>query len=275
MGEDGEVTGGASASETSTGAVAKAHARDPATNNIEAFFDAIGEGVRAAQVNLDLQSAAYMQNKHPFAPETMFRLPRVSANLRLGMRFEKRKGFDFFVFENTEEKTQFSEQEISFEIAAVHPPPDALAATAELPLGRVIASSIEDRARAHERLKSERTRQVRIAKKAEQEGGADERARRFVAGANALSKQADFRRVLVLHGNDKLVLVKVPEASERTPEKPDIGVIILSLPMESNSESPVEATAITRTDVRSRTLFEALAQVADLQASLLTSLGRK
>lgn len=247
---------------------------DEGAFSIQEFFKIIGEGARAAQESLDHQSETYIRNRPSFAPETMFRLPKVSANLRLGMKQTKSKEIDFFVFARSGEDSQTIEQEISFEVVAAPPPPDALEMSADLPLGQIVASSVVDRETAITRLKSERARQKRITKKEGVSPTAVTAAEEYVVAAGKMLERDRFRHVLVLQGAGKYVLVFIPPEPERDPQRPDVDVRILTLPKEAGSVTPVETIHLPRTDARMRPLLEVLATPADRQAEILSQLNR-
>jgi len=237
-------------------------------SNIQEFFQAIGEGVRAAQQNLDDQSAAYIRNRPAFAPETVFRVPKVSANLRLGLTKVGTRGFNFIVI-NKAEETQEVEQEISFEVVAAPPPPDALEAIADLPLGQIIASNPIDRNAARERLAQEAERQKQIVVDS---GGQNQDASDFAVVADKILDGDAFRRVLVHRSGGRYVLVFVP--ADRDPTRPEVGVAILALPEFADAEAAVVAKEYAKAETRSRALLEVLIALADRQAELLTNLER-
>lgn len=231
------------------------------SSNIQSFFEAIGEGVRAAQENLDHQSIDYIRKRPAFAPETMFRLPKVSANLRLGLRQTSQSGIDFFVFEKSETTSEFVEQEISFEVTAAHPPPDLLEATAELPIGQIIATNAADRKEAHDRLGANTKLSV---------AGSNEAAN----AAKEMHKKEAFRRVLVFRGPEKFVLLSIPSEAERQQLAADVAATILAVPVAAGSQDTALLIKRNRSDPRTSLLFEILATVADRQASLLAQLDR-
>jgi len=237
-------------------------------SNIQEFFQAIGEGVRAAQQNLDDQSATYMHNRPAFAPETVFRVPKVSANLRLGLTSVGTRGFNFIVI-NKSEETREVEQEISFEVVAAPPPPDALEAIADLPLGQIVASNPIDRNAARDRLAEEAERQKQIVVDT---NGENQAASDFAVISDKLLDGDTFRRVLVHRSGGRYVLVFIP--AERDPARPEVGIAILALPEVADANAEVVAKEYTKADTRSRALLEVLIALGDRQAELLANLDR-
>jgi hypothetical protein len=252
--------------------IVREYLEDKGSSNFQDFFQSLGEGIRVAQDSLDAQSEDYMRRRPAFAPETMFRIPKVSANLRLGIERKAGKAFDFVVIERTEESSNIVEQEISFDIIAAPPPPNALEAMADLPLGRVVVSNLVDREAAKERLKKELERQKGVIKEGQAAKKALKAAEDFVAIANDIFDDSHFRRTLVHRSDVKFVFAFVPPGYDV--EKPDVGVGLLVLPIDEQSDLPVEAVRFGGTDIRSRIFSEILAPLSDRQSVMLAELGR-
>jgi hypothetical protein len=241
-------------------------------SSIQGFFQAIGDGLKAAQESLDAQSLHYIHNRPAFAPETMFRVPKVSANLKLGMTKSSERGFDFIIIDKSEE-SQVVEQEISFDIVAAPPPPDALQAIQDLPLGQVIASNPVDRDLAESRLKNELRKQKKIVSDGTESNARIDLASRFAAVAGKMVVEDRFRHVLVHRNGQGLILIYVPPGSEIDPDTTfEFG--FLFMPVEETPDIEVDASGLARTDRRNRLLMEILVTIADRQAELLERLGR-
>jgi hypothetical protein len=227
--------------------------------SIEGFFNAVGTGVREAQESLDMQSIQYMRNSPAFAPETMFRVPKVSANLKLGMTYSEETGINFLVIKRGSETSRSMEQEISFDIVSAPPPPDTLEKYADLPIDPILVTSAIEREWVMERLKKEK-----------KDGNHAGTPVGEIIGA-MLQKDA-FRRVLVIRGEKDwtLMLVEPPDKRLPPPSSPSKSASVLVLPVEQ--EDGVLKSLIA--NQRMNHFYNLLFPIADKQTQLLTDLDR-
>jgi len=92
------------------------------------FLHNVGEAVIDAQQDLDDQSKAYLaktQNQAHVVP-SVFRIPKVSASIKFGMRRVKEKGFNIVLSRRKSTDETTLDQSIDFEVLAVPPPPEFL-----------------------------------------------------------------------------------------------------------------------------------------------------
>lgn len=96
--------------------------------SISDFLSTIGQSVVASQEALDEQSIRYLQSisDRPFIPPTLFRIPKISAELKVGLSRGRRRELSIIIASSKEELNQMNEQTINFEIAAVPPTPELL-----------------------------------------------------------------------------------------------------------------------------------------------------
>ena len=90
------------------------------------FLTDIGNSVVDTQRQLDEQSRVYLEeirpNKH--ITPAIYRIPKVSASIKFGMRKTREKGFNIIVAQNRKEDERTLNQSLEFEIISVPPPPD-------------------------------------------------------------------------------------------------------------------------------------------------------
>jgi len=99
-------------------------------STIAAFFDAVSDGVVNAQKALDLRSIAYNDplpgsNAARVKPElpTLFRIPRVSAEIQFEISSVSSHGMNIFVAQSSSQTEERMQQKVTFEVVAVPPPP--------------------------------------------------------------------------------------------------------------------------------------------------------
>lgn len=231
---------------------------EPQATSIEGFFNAVGTGVREAQESLDLQSVEYMRNRPSFAPETIFRVPKASAKLKLGMTYSEKEGINFLVVERGSETSRTMEQEISFDIVSAPAPPDSLEGFAKLPIGPILITSAIERELVLKRLLEEK-------KVTTHSGDAGQ------VIASMLLKDA-FRRVLVIRGEESwtLMLVKPPEERLPPPSSPNLSASFLVLPFEQGDGG----TKSLIPNQRMKHFYTLLFPIVDKQSRMLMDLER-
>ena len=237
----------------------KSGSDEPQATSIEGFFNAVGTGVREAQESLDLQSVQYIKNRPSFAPETMFRVPKVSANLKLGMTYSEETGINFLVIKRGSETSRTMEQEITFDIVSAPLPPDALEGFAELPIDPILVTNVIEREQVKTRLIQEKNGKTHTGTEVGKVIG------------NMLLKNA-FRRVLVIRGESKWTLMLVKPTGERKPppSSPSLSASILVLPVDPKDGVPKSLIA----NQRMNHFYKLLFPIVDTQNQLLTDLDR-
>lgn len=223
---------------------------------IDEFFTAVGRGMTNAQRKLDLESYDYITRGRPdFAPETMFRLPKATANLKLQLNSVTEQGIDFLVFERSNTTSQTIEQEISFEIVSVMPPPEAIADLSNLPLGQIVVTNADQRARVKAKLKD-----VALDLPA-------------TDPLQVLASDDGFRRTLLFQSDELDVVIYLPKATGN----PERGALGYTSPKEdrqwkqllnaNNDKGPKSA-------IQARVFAHALVPIADAQEQALIALKR-
>ncbi|MEM7103689.1 MAG: hypothetical protein AAF502_11195 [Bacteroidota bacterium] len=90
------------------------------------FLSDIGDSIVETQQKLDGKSKNYLQDikGQPHIQPSVFRIPRVSAEIKFGMRKSKGKGFNIIIAKSKNEEETSLNQSMQFEILSVPPPPD-------------------------------------------------------------------------------------------------------------------------------------------------------
>jgi hypothetical protein len=89
------------------------------------FLGEISGAMVAAQQRLDGQTESYLAgSSSPLPLPTMFRIPRLAAEMKFALSTESAEGFKLF-FQTEESETTRQEQSLTFEIVAVPPPPES------------------------------------------------------------------------------------------------------------------------------------------------------
>lgn len=246
-----------------TGEAAKNLAAPPdesKPSSIEEFFEAVGSGARKAQEALDLESLEYMKNRQSFAPETMYRIPKVSANLKVGMTVSEDKQINFLVIKSGSETSRTLEQEISFDIVSAPPPPDSLEGFAELPINPIMITSQIERDQIWQRLAQEKRNLAGLGDKEK-------------AVVTDMSKKNASRRTLAFRGENSWTLMLVlPPAERSSPQSktPSQNASVLVLPFERKDGPPKCLIA----NQRMNHFYSLLFPYGDRQNQLLTELDR-
>ncbi len=92
------------------------------SSGIEAFFDAVGQGVVNAQQTLDDQTAIYLSKKSSFP--TAFRIPKASAEIQFSASERKDGGFLARIFTDTTATEKATKHKVTFDIVAAPLPPE-------------------------------------------------------------------------------------------------------------------------------------------------------
>ena len=92
-------------------------------NNLATFFKSVAQSVVETQRDLDRRSIDYVRSMDPRLPPSYFAMPSVKAELKVGLREVTERGMNLVLISGREQKAEYSESTLSFELAAVPPPP--------------------------------------------------------------------------------------------------------------------------------------------------------
>ena len=97
---------------------------DPVPFEFGEFFKKVADGFVRAQQDLDAASAQYLAavSKQPHALPSVFRIPRVAADVKFALENKKEKGINLLFFKNEDSETTRNEQSIQFEMVSAPPP---------------------------------------------------------------------------------------------------------------------------------------------------------
>ena len=97
---------------------------EPAIFEFDEFFQKVSAGFIKAQQNLDAASAQYLTavSKQPHALPSVFRIPRVAADVKFALEKTAEKGIQLLFYKNENTATSRNEQTVQFEIVAAPPP---------------------------------------------------------------------------------------------------------------------------------------------------------
>ncbi|MGF1456746.1 MAG: hypothetical protein ACFB6R_15370 [Alphaproteobacteria bacterium] len=96
-------------------------------NGMEDFFHAVGRSVIRAQEHLDRRSMAYSAAKTPQDLGALFRIPKVTAEMRFGLKRTEGQTLDVLFYKEDQEDVSTLFNRVTFDVVAVPPPPDLLA----------------------------------------------------------------------------------------------------------------------------------------------------
>jgi hypothetical protein len=105
-------------------AVTTAAPPEPAIFDFDEFFEKVADGFIKAQQNLDAASAQYLAavSKQPHALPSVFRIPRVAADVKFALEKTAGKKIQLLFFKNENVATTLNQQTVQFEIVAAPPP---------------------------------------------------------------------------------------------------------------------------------------------------------
>lgn len=100
----------------------------PEGTNFADFLANIGTSFIETQQKLDQQSIEYLNSiqDRPYLPPTVFRIPKISAELNVALEEKKGMGVNVILFSKQQEMSTYNQQSMNFEIAAVPPSPELL-----------------------------------------------------------------------------------------------------------------------------------------------------
>jgi hypothetical protein len=101
----------------------------PPAVDISDFFGNISAGLVRAQRNLDDQSSDYLKTvaAQPHALPAIFRIPKVSAELKFALDTTKKNGVNLIFYQDQTSAEELHQQTVQFDIVATPPPPDLVA----------------------------------------------------------------------------------------------------------------------------------------------------
>ncbi len=97
-----------------------------AMQGMEDFFHAVGRSMLNAQEHLDRQSLSYSAARPAPDMGALFRIPKVTAEMRFGLTRTDKNGVNVLFYKDEEEDVQTLFNRVTFDVVAVPPPPDIL-----------------------------------------------------------------------------------------------------------------------------------------------------
>jgi hypothetical protein len=160
---------------------------------LENFFQMVGEGVVAAQHKLDEKSEAYLNTRPDFSQPSVFRIPKVGAEIQFAMESTQTEGFNIFVYGSQDTRQQSQQHKVSFDIIAAPPPPDIMQQleTNGIQFGQVFVANIDDR---------EKIRKMLLDSISDPASATGNKIR-------SLTSDAAFRKILILRGKEHWILL--------------------------------------------------------------------
>lgn|GEM_PF-5143545 len=88
------------------------------------FFEAVGQGLVTAQSKMDEASREYLKSvaASPYLLPSVYRIPKLTAQMKFALTKEKEKGFNVFFFGNESKAQTMHQQSVEFEIVSAPPP---------------------------------------------------------------------------------------------------------------------------------------------------------
>jgi hypothetical protein len=147
-----EDTGGAreklTALRDGLGARARADLPDSVPVRLETFFDEVGQGMLAAQRQLDQASADYNRwaSARGGAQPSAFRIPKASAEFQFGTQTTEEGGFNLLILSDKHSTQNTITHKVSFDVVSVPPPPETLLALSQgrSALASLLAAVLDD-----------------------------------------------------------------------------------------------------------------------------------
>ena len=103
---------------------------DDQVTTLEDFFGRVGESLISAQRQLDQRSRQVIAETtdDPAARQlaTLYRIPKVSAELKFALQTQGEKGLNVIFFKQGTQSSALNQQSVQFEIAAIPAPPETL-----------------------------------------------------------------------------------------------------------------------------------------------------
>ena len=92
-------------------------------SQLKELFANVSTSLIDAQKSLNESSLKYTSQLDPRLPPTLYGIPNVKAEMRVGFNEIDGKGINLFFFTKTHQKQQFAESVVSFEVVGTPPPP--------------------------------------------------------------------------------------------------------------------------------------------------------
>lgn len=128
------VASATTAAENTSQVASMSKAATDVSASFSEFIQAVGASVADAQRSLDEQSRTYLKGDAKGRPPlpAVFRIPKLSAEMRFALQRESDKRLNLLFFSSKEKAAAEHQQSISFDIVSAPPPPELLAAMAQL-----------------------------------------------------------------------------------------------------------------------------------------------
>lgn len=103
-------------------------APEPDVTTFSDFLADIGNSVVRSQEQLDQRSVEYLSSiqDRPYIPPTLFRIPKISASLKVGLEKKSSDKLNVLLYTRKSEQSELNQQSLDFEISAVPPSPELL-----------------------------------------------------------------------------------------------------------------------------------------------------
>jgi hypothetical protein len=92
-------------------------------SELRTLFSNVSNSLINAQKELNKSSLEYVGSLDPRLPPTLYGIPNVKAEMRVGFNKIEGKGINLFLFTKSSQKQEFAESVVSFEIMGTAPPP--------------------------------------------------------------------------------------------------------------------------------------------------------
>lgn len=93
------------------------------SNRLEELFTNVSSSLIDAQKALNKSSLQYAAELDPRLPPTLYGIPNVKAEMRVGFSKVEGRGINLFLFTSSSQKQEFAESTVSFEVVGTPPPP--------------------------------------------------------------------------------------------------------------------------------------------------------
>jgi len=93
------------------------------SNKLEELFTNVSTSLIDAQKALNKSSLLYAAELDPRLPQTLYGIPNVKAEMRVGFSKVEGRGINLFLFTSSSQKQEFAESTVSFEVVGTPPPP--------------------------------------------------------------------------------------------------------------------------------------------------------
>jgi hypothetical protein len=114
------------------------------TLELARFFENVSLSLIEAQKELNAQSLEYVRAADPRIPPAFFAIPSVKAEMKMGFSQVSQRGVNVVVFTRSQQKQEYGESTVTFELVAAPPPPGALlTGSALLPVLKLIVTGAE------------------------------------------------------------------------------------------------------------------------------------